>query len=210
MSYTKNMVSNKSNSNWINYDRQLSKFRKRLIKELGLNPKDTKSVASLIAADLAVTDPNIIEEFKAQSLVSLQHRYDELIAFQKWSDIVFSTESNPAIIRAQIITQNYICLVYLKDACFEVLADQLAETSITSTCSSYLTQGKIRDFRNAFSHANWHYKSDFSGLICWVREDARHKNSPMRKFEVTQQDLNFWQTLSRTVANVTYTTFLEM
>ncbi|MHB8619647.1 MAG: hypothetical protein ACYDAG_08770 [Chloroflexota bacterium] len=115
-------------------------------------------------------------------------------------DIARSLKKSPVVTRAQVIVQNYICFVYLKDACFEVLAVRASPGSVTQRCAEYLSKGALRDFRNAFSHGNWRYKPDFSGIQCWVLEDARLKGSQLRSLEVSQEQLSFWQTLARGVA----------
>lgn len=97
--------------------------------------------------------------------------------------------------------QIYVCLVYLSDACFQIVkhAGDFNEDSVLVRCSKYLSTGKRRKFRNAFVHANWQYTSDFSGLECWAEEDGRPE-----RFVVSQQDLDFWSTLSRGVAYAVY------
>jgi hypothetical protein len=143
-------------------------------------------------------------EIRAASPVPLSARLEELVAFQAWSDFATSVKRNPAITRASVVVQNYICFVYLKDACFEVVAKRAAAGSVAARSAEYLSRSAVRDFRNAFSHANWRYNASFTGLECWVLEDARNRSGAMRHFEVSQSDLNFWQTLSRGVAYATY------
>ena len=132
--------------------------------------------------------------------VPLKARFDELVAFQDFMDGVRRATPRPAMSRAQVITQNYVCFVYLKDACFEALADEVATGSVTKRCATFLSTGAVRDFRNAFAHANWQYTVNSRGLKCWVRRDARNGLSPMREFVVSQEQLDFWQCLSRGVA----------
>jgi hypothetical protein len=185
-------------------DRQLAAFRARLCNEVGLKAEDADKVATMVAADIRFLPVEAKAEIKAASPVPLSARLEELIAFQSWSDFVTSVRGNPAMTRASVIVQNYICFVYLKDACFEVVARRAAPESVAARCAEYLSRGVVRDFRNAFSHANWRYNATFTGLECWVLEDARNRSGPMRHFEVSQEDLNFWQALSRGVAYATY------
>lgn len=185
-------------------DRQISKFGKKLKNEVELTTKESLKVATLVAADVRFLPPKVKAEIVAASPVPIAARLEELIVFQNWSELASSITQTPTVTRAQVIVQNYICFVYLKDACFEILHKRAIHGSVAFRCAGYLSQGSVRDFRNAFSHANWCYKSDFSGLECWVLRDFRRKDGSMRKFEVSQQDLNFWQTLSRGVAYATY------
>lgn len=185
-------------------DRQLAAFRDRLSAEVGLKPEDTDKVATLVAADICILPIEAKAEICSASCVPLSARYEELVAFQSWSDFATMPQNNPAIVRATVVVQNYICFVYLKDACFEVIARHAAPTSVAAIISGYLSRGVVRDFRNAFSHANWRYNANFSGLECWVMENPRERTSAMRHFEVSQADLSFWQALSRGAAYATY------
>lgn len=186
-------------------DHQLAVFRDRLRSDVGLTEDEAGKVATIVAADIRFLAVEAKAEIKSASLIPLSARLEELVAFQSWSDFATSVKSNPAITRASVVVQNYICFVYLKDACFEVVAKHAAAGSVAARASAYLSRGTVRDFRNAFSHANWRYNKSFSGLECWVLEDSRNRSGPIRHFEVSQDDLNFWQALSRGVAYATYT-----
>ncbi|WP_139351678.1 hypothetical protein [Rhodanobacter sp. C06] len=185
-------------------DRQLAAFRDRLTHEVGLTIEEAAKVATMVAADIRFLPVEAKSEIRAASPVPLSARFEELIAFQSWSDFSTSVRSNPAITRASVVVQNYICFVYLKDACFEVVARRAAPGSVAARASAFLSRGAVRDFRNAFSHANWRYNKSFTGLECWVLEDSRNRSGSMRHFEVSQADLNFWQALSRGIAYATY------
>ena len=185
-------------------NRQLVAYRDRLCSDVGLNSDEASKVATLVAADIRFLSPEVKAEIKAASPVPISARLDELVAFQAWMDLASSIPKQPAITRTQVVVQNYVCFVYLKEACFEVVAKRAAPNSVAARCSNYLSRGAVRDFCNAFSHANWQYNSTFKGLECWVLEDARNRSGPMRRFNVSQADLNFWQALSRGVAYAGY------
>lgn len=53
---------------------------------------------------------------------------------------------------------------------------------------------------------NWRYLPDFSGLEYWARKEAE-PTEPMGRFEVSQQDLSFWQALAHCTA---YASFLTL
>ena len=186
-------------------DRQLAGFKAQLQSEVILSAEEAIKVATFVSTDIRFLPEPAKKEIAATSPVPLSARLDELVAFQQWADLASSIQRNPAVTRAQVIVQIYVCLVYLKDACFEEIARRAAHDSVAARCAAYLSSGTVRDFRNAFSHANWCYKSDFSGLECWVLENARRKEGRMRHFQVSQQDLDFWQALARCVAYATYT-----
>lgn len=187
-----------------NLDRQLAVHRERLCREVGLSPEEASKVATLVAADVRFLSVDAKGEIKAASPIPLSARFEELVAFQAWSEFATAVRNNAAITRASVVVQNYICFVYLKDACFEVIAKRTQIGSVASRAAEYLSRGVVRDFRNAFSHANWSYNQSFTGLECWVLEDPRGRSSAMRHFEVSQADLTFWQALSRGVAYAAY------
>ena len=187
-----------------NLDAQLKTFKDELVELVGLTSDEATKVATLCAADVRFLASDVKDEIRTASLVPIQARFDELTAFQAWSEIAGSSAPHPAVVRAQVVVQNYMCFVYLKDACFTVLAAHAASNSVASRCAKFLSTGLVRDFRNAFSHANWCYNQDFSGLECWVLADARNKAGAVRHFEVSQSQLNFWQALSRGVAYAVY------
>ncbi len=185
-------------------DRQLAMFRTRLCNEVGLTSEEAGKAATHVAADIRFLPPEAKAEIKAASPVPLSARFEGLVAFQSWSGFATSIKNNTAITRASVVVQNYICFVYIKDACFEVVAKRASVGSVAARCSDYLSRGAVRDFRNAFSHVNWRYNTSFTGLECWVLEDARNRSGPIMRFEVSQADMNFWQALSRGVAYATY------
>ena len=185
-------------------DQQLAAFDSDLHRSVGLNSDESHKVATLVSADVRFLPKAVKAEIEAASPVPLTSRRDELIAFQAWTDFARTAMANPAITRAQVIVQNYVCFSYLKDACFDVVARKAAADSVAARCSRFLTTGPVRDFRNAFSHANWCYNANFTGLKCWVLEDARRRHGSLREFAVSQKELTFWQALARGVAYATY------
>lgn len=186
-------------------DRQIALYKDDLIRHVGLSDFEAMNVASLVEKEI-FSDGRFQNEYDKVSPVPIESRYEELIAFQQWTDNLSSKISDPYTTRTRVISQCYICFVYLKDACFEILNKW--NTSLVATrCAIYLSNGKVRDFRNAFSHANWYYSQNNSYLICWVKENSRDPSSLLRKFIVPQAELDFWQTLSRGIA---YTVFLSL
>ena len=192
-------------------DAQLFEYYEILISDIKLKPHQTHSVASSIELEIEnlKCTPSFFNEVNNSSPVSLRSRLDELIAYQAWSDFAFQCKE-PFIARTNVTTQSYICFVYLKDAIFEIIARKAPDDSISKKCASYLSFGKVRDFRNAFSHANWEYSPNFDHLECWVLEDAQKKSGPMRNFQVKQYELNFWQTLSRGIGYSIYQSLLDL
>ena len=185
-------------------DRQLASFSDALIGKVHLSADEATKVATLVAADVRFLPINAKTEIREATPVAVEARLDELRAFQAWMDTASNARGSPQVTRAQVIVQNYVCFVYLGEACFRVLAKRTSTGSVTRRCCEFLTDNPVRAFRNAIAHANWKYKNDYSGIEYWARK-GHDPSEPLSKFEVSQGDLNFWQALSRCVAYAAYT-----
>ncbi|HEX8947493.1 MAG TPA: hypothetical protein VF790_00955 [Dissulfurispiraceae bacterium] len=145
-------------------DSQMQYWSRRLIDELLLDEEESKKLATTIAAQVRWLPTAAKQEIRNSSPFDIRKRYDELIAFQSWMDIVNSSPKHPAIVRAQVIVQNYICFVYLNETCFKVLRKYLPNNCTAKKCCNFLINNPVRAFRNAIAHSNWCYKDDFSGI----------------------------------------------
>lgn len=189
--------------NWQLLDSQMQAFYVRLVNEVKLTPDMAKKLATIIAADVRSLTPEQKAEIRAASPVPLSNRLEELQSFQGWMDYAHVVNKNPYITRAQVITQSYICFVYLPEASFRILSKVCLSGSAVRKCSKFLSDNPVRAFRNAFAHANWTYRSDFGAIVYWARK-GNDPNDPLERFEVEQNDLSFWQALSRCVAYAAY------
>lgn len=189
--------------NWRHLDSQMEQFSARLTNEVRLTSEVATKLATTIAADVRFLSPEQKSEIRAASPIRLEDRLAELQAFQCWMDQAKSNRHNPYVTRAQVLTQNYICFVYLPEACFRVLARTAPAGSAAKKCARFLSDNRIRDFRNAIAHANWTYRPDFKAIIYWARKGP-DPAEVLEKFEVDQDDLSFWQALSRCIAYATY------
>ncbi|MDB5984752.1 MAG: hypothetical protein JWQ69_5767 [Pseudomonas sp.] len=187
---------------WTIIDSQMDRYRDRLTAQVGLLPEISLRVASTIAGDVKALSADQRLSFHAQSPVPIAARLDELLAFQGWMDLAHHLSPDPHVTRAQVLCQNYICFLYLPEACFRHLAKVCPQGSTARRCGKFLSNNPVRAFRNAIAHANWAYKDDFSGISYWARKDGG--DSTLIEYEVAQADLDFWQSLSRTVAYATY------
>lgn len=178
-------------------------FSSQLTSKVKLTTEIAGKLATAVAADVRFLAPEQKAEIQAASPVPTQDRLTELKAFQGWMEHAQRVGNNPSITRAQVLTQNYICFVYLPEACFRILAKVCPSGSATKKCARFLSNNPIRAFRNAVAHANWTYRPDFEAIIYWAREGS-DPNEPLKKFEVSQHDLEFWQALSRCVAYAAY------
>lgn len=152
-------------ADWSKLDVQMRRYSPRLRDDLRIDSAVSNHLATSIAAECAALPPDAVVEIRAQDIVGLDTRLEELVAFQGFMDLVTSIPTRPSVVRAQVITQNYLCFVYLGDSCFKVLQKHTPSGSTTSRCCRFLTDNPIRAFRNALAHANWRYNEDFSGPL---------------------------------------------
>ena len=183
-------------------------FAPYLRDQFGITPPQSNRLGSEIADEIRRLPKEELNSIAAADPIGAQARFDELRGFQMFMDIVHAVEPHPAVIRAQVITQNYICFVYLGDACFKALRKAAPSGSVTRKCCQFLIDNPVRAFRNALAHANWTYRDDHSGLVFWARKGS-DPGEAVSRFEVAQNDLNFWQALSRCMAYVAYTLIIE-
>lgn len=101
-------------------------------------------LASAIACEFGSLSSEAKQRVKDASLVSLAARIEELRAFQGWMDLVHDSNPHPVVVRAQVITQNCICFVYLGEACFNVLRKDLPADSVAKKCCEFLTDNPVR------------------------------------------------------------------
>ena len=184
---------------WKVLDEQLSKWSERLMRDLKLAEQDTRILATRISSEIKFLPKAAKDEIAAASPVPIKDRLHELEAFQGWMDTVLRLPKSPYLVRAQVLTQNYVCFLYLPESCFRALRKIAPAESVTRKCARFLTNNPIRGFRNAIAHANWTYRSDFAAIVYWARK-GESPDEPMEKFEVVQEELSFWQALSRCVA----------
>jgi hypothetical protein len=184
---------------WIKLDQQMSVWSSRLVSEVKVSDEDSRKLATKIASDIRFLPPDAKAEIAAASPVRLTDRLQELEAFQGWMDIARQSKASPFVVRAQVITQNYICFVYLPESCFRILSKTAPAGSTARKCAQFLSNNPVRSFRNAIAHANWSYRHDFKGIVYWAKKDGS-PNGTLDKFEVDQETLSFWQSLSRGVA----------
>ena len=187
-------------------DKQISQFNEQLKKEVKIPELNSFTLSTTIVAEIQLSKILITEELSKNSKVDLSKRYEELIAFQGMMEYLNSSKPNPYLSRSQIITQNYISFVYLKDSIIETLKKNAENGSVLKKCCKFLLDNPIRAFRNSIAHGNWQYKDDFSGIEFWARKGSE-PDEEMSYFFVSQGNLNFWQSLSRLLA---YSLFIAL
>lgn len=107
---------------WETINEQMREYAPRLTGELRLATDVASKLATHISADVRFLTVDQKNQIRAASPVPIQDRLQELIAFQGWMELASGIKVDPRITRAQALTQNYICFVYLPEACFNVLS----------------------------------------------------------------------------------------
>ena len=186
-------------------DRQMASWSDELSRDVRVHTPISKRLVSTIAGEVAALAPEEKAAVLEAGPVLPRDRLDELVCFQAFMDHIHEAPPDPALVRAQVITQNYVCFVYLGESCFKVLRKALPSGSAGRKCAVFLTDNPIRAFRNAVAHANWRYLPGYGGLEFWARKgDA--PNEPLSRWQVSQASLGFWQALARVTAYATYLT----
>jgi hypothetical protein len=142
-------------------DEQMRRWSTRLRDELKITPPESNALASTIAMEVQGLSFEAKERVRGSSLIPLTARIDELSALQKWMDLIQRSNPHPAVVRAQVVTELYLCFVYLGEACFRVLRKELPAGSVTRKCCKFLDENPVRALRNAVAHSNWGYLPDF-------------------------------------------------
>lgn len=104
---------------------QMRRWSSRLRDDLMILPPASNRLASAISVEVAGLSAEAKQRIRDTSLIPLETRIEELQAFQGWMELVRQSDLLPVVVRAQVITQNYICFVYLGEACFKVLSKEL-------------------------------------------------------------------------------------
>jgi hypothetical protein len=161
---------------WSKLDSQLARWCYRLVSQLKIPPSAASKLATTVAAEVRFLPAEAKLELRNSSPVALKERLEELVGFQGFMDATRSVRNSPYLVRAQVITQNYICFLYLPESCFRILRRALPVDSTTRGCAKFLSDNPIRAFRNALAHANWCYGLS-SGSERGVTRMNRLKNS---------------------------------
>jgi len=184
-------------------DRQMRHWSDRLIFDIKISEEDAQKLATTIESEVRWLPKEAKDEIRQSSPIEIKHRYEELLSFQGWMDIANKFKDNPFIVRAQVIVQNYICFVYLNESCFNVVRKHVSNQSACKKCCKFLLNNPVRAFRNAIAHSNWCYNEDFSCIRFWARKGAT-QDEDLHEFEVTNEELSFWQALARCTAYAVY------
>jgi len=196
-----------------NLDIQLYHYKDKLKEDVGVETKHLGSICTTIYDELRQLSIEKLLEIEIASPVSLKLRVEELTAFNMMMDRVNSQLNKyPEIIRSQVIVQNYIAFVYLKDNCFGVTKKVMPTGTLTRRICKFLLDNPVRAFRNAIAHGNWQYANDFSGIKYYAHKGETKPNfepQEMSEFTVGNSELGFWQALSRATAYTIYSHIIE-
>lgn len=123
-----------------NIDTQMQVWAQRMIHDLKLDLMQVNKLGTVIENEVRSITPEQKQQLILSSHVLPQNRVDELLGFQGWMDVANKIRGNPFVTRAQVITQNYICFVYLGDALFKNLKSILPPPLVTGRCCRFFTQ----------------------------------------------------------------------
>jgi hypothetical protein len=182
-------------------DKAMIPFAAELQAHIQLAPAQTARFATTLVRELQSL-PNQSRIPVAEQLnrpVPIRDRLLELSAFEEVMSNSENLSAIPALVRSQVITQNYICFVYLRDSLFRVLQPIAPNGSTLARTLEQLTHPRVNALRNAIAHGNWRYNANYTGIEYW---SETHFNSGIyRQYSVDQRILTFWQALCRCTAH---------
>ena len=95
---------------WSNIDEQMRRFAPFLRDQVRLTQPQSNHLASQIADEIRSLPKEALDTITAADPVGAHARLEELKGFQMFMDMIGSTDPHPVVVRAQVITQNYICM----------------------------------------------------------------------------------------------------
>lgn len=177
-------------------DQQLGRYSSKLRDDLRINEADANAVASALHRDCVTLGVEEIRGALREDLIPLSKRKDELVAFQMFMDRVASTPASPPeIIRAQVVVQLYISFVYLRDTMVDAVRRRASPNTTLKRVCKALCDNEVRALRNAVAHGNWTYSDSYDGIRYWASKTE--DPSALEEWFMSQEDLTFWQSLSR-------------
>jgi hypothetical protein len=136
-------------------DAQIAAFRTQLKTKVGIEGDIAGKLATTVAGELRFLPVEAKNEILQATPVDVTARWSELTAFQAFMDqVAAGGTAHPAVVRAQVLCQNYVCFVYLGEALFRILAKSAPPGSTSRKCARFLTDNPVRAFRNAIAHRN--------------------------------------------------------
>jgi hypothetical protein len=99
-------------------DEQMRHWATRLRDKIKLQSPETDVLATTIAREVGALSFEAKQRVRDASLIPLGARLEELSAFQGWMDLIQRSKPLPVAVRAQVVTQLYVCFVYLGQSLF--------------------------------------------------------------------------------------------
>lgn len=157
-------------------------------------------LATTVHNEVVALGETVHNQIRISLLIPPERYVEELTAFQAWMDVARANAANPAIIRAQVMTELYVAFVWLRDSLMKPVAACAPEDSVVGIVHRFLSTDRRRLLRNAIAHGRWCYLPDFTGLECWAEPSRGERH---QRFEIAQTELDAWQLLARGTAIAT-------
>ncbi len=180
---------------------QLLVWREKLISELRIKADSVDSILTDLTTEVRSIAPNLLTELSSDP-VGLKNKANTLKTLQHTADVAEAGV-------CQVIANNYACFVFLKESFWSALKQESEVGTILKKCSKFLLSKPVREFRAAVITGDWVISGDSSEVEFWAHK-GDWRNDSIEKQELDIADLIFWQTLSLTVAYVTYLVLDEL
>lgn len=202
-----------------NWDKSLSRHSYRLINDVGVEPQFLSQISTTIYHELSKLTFEQFNAIQGASPVDIEYHYQMLAQHEKaLRDVpdmqnMLSVEINLGL----VIYSYYMTFVYFKDNCFDTARKNLPDRTISKRICRFLLANPVRAFRNSIAHGNWQFlysepnkqgiKTNLRRIVFFANNGESKPDvslQDMSRFEVTIDEIDFWQELSRITAMTIY------
>lgn len=180
-------------------DEQLLTYSDKLISDLKIDKEDCGHIVSKFYSRILDLRPEQKRDILDKDCVDVNFRLNAIK-----QSVEFNAYCSPSLFReanglwyAHTVTLCYTGTSFIQDSLLRLISESLKNDSFEKKCVEYLRREKLRSFRNGFSHGNWMINKE--SIEFWDR-DKGSKNGEMKKMEITQSELKFLYSFSRSIA----------
>jgi len=181
-------------------DRSLAEYPEEL-RAIGIAEEQICCLASAIRDEFMALDAQNLKDkfplyYPDASSISDQIIYNWTFA-ETHVKLLYSDDS---VNQMGVLAANYLYFVYTQDTLLKAIKGFSPRKGPSRALSIFLTEGKVRRFRNAFSHGTWRYidgKGTFKNI-----EYIDSGNSKTDVYILDTNTLQLWHLLSKTLIGI--------
>jgi hypothetical protein len=112
----------------VSLDQQLSGARSAS-EAPALTDRVWSTLATTVHDEVLALGEQVTNQLRIAMFIPPERYVDELKAFQAWMTIADANAGNPAIVRAQVMTELYVAFVWLRDSLMKPIAERMPDDS---------------------------------------------------------------------------------